>query len=354
MLNKSINTLFGFFACVLVSPNQPNLAVAPKRSYTSWIVGDTSDAKRQPLGGVVLAGGSTDVDAAMRWFLRQSGGGDVLILRASGSDGYNEYLYRKLGEAVNSVETILLRDRASSNDSVLIRKIRQAEAIFFAGGDQANYVNFWQGTPVADAVNERIKAGAVVGGTSAGCGILGQTYFSAIEGSVTSEEALANPYDKRVDIRRDDFLKQPLLDNTLTDMHYSARNRQGRHLAFMARAATDWAIRPRGIGIDEKTAVCVTPDGNVMVFGLGNAYFLQMTRKKPEVCTQNQSLSWNRKGKAVQVVTIAGSIDGAKGFNLTSFQPTTKAKKEYWYVHSGTLARVFIRASVRTKNGRIQ
>ncbi|MVM40820.1 hypothetical protein GO730_29195 [Spirosoma sp. HMF3257] len=44
-------------------------------AYTSWIAGDTTDAQSQPLGGVVLAGGSTDVDAAMRWFVRRSGGG---------------------------------------------------------------------------------------------------------------------------------------------------------------------------------------------------------------------------------------------------------------------------------------
>ncbi|QMW03445.1 hypothetical protein [Spirosoma foliorum] len=39
---------------------------ATQLTYTSWIVGDTLDVKIQPLGGVLLAGGSTDVDAAMR------------------------------------------------------------------------------------------------------------------------------------------------------------------------------------------------------------------------------------------------------------------------------------------------
>ncbi|MVM40821.1 cyanophycinase [Spirosoma sp. HMF3257] len=271
------------------------------------------------------------------------GWGDVLILRASGKDGYNEYLYKTLGESVNSVETILLDKRELANNTDILRKIRQAEAIFLAGGDQGNYVNFWQGTPVADALNERIREGAVMGGTSAGCGILGQTYFSALEGSVTSEEALANPYNKRVAMRRNDFLKQPLLVNTITDMHYSTRNRQGRHLAFMARAATDWAIQPRGIGVDEKTAVCVTPDGNVSVFGQGNAYFLQATKKKPELCKQNQPLTWHRKGKAVHVTIIAGSVEGITGFNLTSFQSITQAKSEYWSVDSGVLARVDLR-----------
>lgn len=305
------------------------------QSYTSWIVGDTADVTTRPLGGVVLAGGSTDDDAAMRWFLRQSGGGDVLILRSSGKDGYNDYLYQKLGVNVNSVETIMLDRRELSNHPDIIRKVRNAEAIFFAGGDQGNYVNFWQGTPVADALNERIRAGAVLGGTSAGCGILGQAYFTAKEGTITSAEALANPYDKRVDLRRDDFLKQPLLANTITDMHYAARERQGRHLVFMARAFTDWGLKTRGIGVDEKTAVCVAPNGNVVVFGKGNAYFLKSGKQKPETCLVNQPLTWSQKGKAVSVTTVTGSEAGTPGFNLTTFRANPKSATGYWSVETG-------------------
>ncbi|QMW03453.1 cyanophycinase [Spirosoma foliorum] len=348
MINPSVAGLVILVSLVYLtyfsSTSKPANSTAYQYAYTSWIVGDTSDVKSQPLGGVLLAGGSTDVDAAMRWFLRRSGGGDVLILRASGKDGYNEYLYKTLGESVNSVETILLDKRELASNPAIIRKIRQAEAIFFAGGDQENYVNFWQGTPVADALNERIRAGAVMGGTSAGCGILGQTYFSALEGSVTSEEALADPYDKRVAMRRNDFLTHPLLANIITDMHYSARNRQGRHVVFMARAATDWKIQPRGIGMNEKTAVCATPDGNVTIFGQGNAYFLQATRKKPERCQKGQPLTWNRSGKAVQATILTGSLEGNTGFNLRSFRPIMKAQAEYWSVNSGVLARAFARA----------
>jgi len=327
----SVFLLFLNIGSALLQP----LSIQPAPAYTSWIIGDTADVVRQPLGGVVLAGGSTDVDAAMRWFLHRSGGGDVLILRSSGKDGYNEYLYQKLGETVNSVETILLNNRELASNPAIIRKVRTAEAIFFAGGDQGNYVRFWQGTPVADALNERIRQGAVMGGTSAGCGILGQVYFSALEGTVTSAEALANPYDKRVDLRRDDFLKQPLLANTITDMHYAARDRQGRHLVFLARALTDWGMPARGIGVDEKTAVCVTPDGVVNVFGQGNAYFLQTMGTKPERCQANQPLTWKQNGKAVRVTTIAGSATGTGGFNLVTFQPELTGQSHYWSVENG-------------------
>ena len=43
-----------------------------------------------------MMGGATEDDNAMKWFLERANGGDVLILRASGSDGYNQYLYSQL------------------------------------------------------------------------------------------------------------------------------------------------------------------------------------------------------------------------------------------------------------------
>ena len=74
-------------------------------TYTAWLTGDSADVQPTPLGGVVLGGGSTDVREAMQWLLQRAAGGDVVILRASGRDGYNDYLYRELGVPVNSVET---------------------------------------------------------------------------------------------------------------------------------------------------------------------------------------------------------------------------------------------------------
>jgi cyanophycinase len=305
-------------------------------AYTAWVAGDTADVRTQPQGGIVLAGGSTDDGDAMRWFLRRANGGDVI--RASGGDGYNAYLFRELGVPVNSVETILVNNRALASHPDIVRKVRNAEAIFFAGGDQANYINFYRQTPLGQAFNDRIRAGAVLGGTSAGCAILGQLYFSAIESSVTSDEALADPYDKRVTLGNRDFLEHPLLARVLTDQHYSARHRQGRHLVFLARARTDWRIKPRGIGVDEKTAVCVSPDGATQVFGKGNAYFIVPGGRKPERIRAGQPLSWHTTGKGLRVTVVPGSSAGTTGFNLNTFRGSDALKIEYWSVSNGKLS----------------
>ncbi|MGB1051122.1 MAG: hypothetical protein ACPGYF_04110, partial [Chitinophagales bacterium] len=73
------------------------VVTASSQDYTSYFTGSTEDTVTSPLGGVCLMGGATEDDNAMQWFLEQANGGDVLVLRASGSDGYNQYLYNDLG-----------------------------------------------------------------------------------------------------------------------------------------------------------------------------------------------------------------------------------------------------------------
>jgi hypothetical protein len=38
-------------------------------------------------------GGGTDVDAGFRWMLPRCNGGNFVVIRASGTDAYNEYIY---------------------------------------------------------------------------------------------------------------------------------------------------------------------------------------------------------------------------------------------------------------------
>jgi cyanophycinase-like exopeptidase len=100
-------------------------------------------------------GGGAQQDPAFLFLCERANGGDFLILRANTEDDYA----RKVNEEIkglcplNSVATIVFSDREDSDDPKVVQIIEQAEAIFFAGGDQANYVRFWQDTPVQDALN---------------------------------------------------------------------------------------------------------------------------------------------------------------------------------------------------------
>ena len=62
----------------------------------------------------------TEDDNIMKWFLEQANGGDVLILRTSGSDGYiiNIFIVN-YGICVNSVESLIVFNNAFNIQSKL-------------------------------------------------------------------------------------------------------------------------------------------------------------------------------------------------------------------------------------------
>ena len=97
------------------------------QSYTSYITGDEGDVEVQPVPGIVLMGGAGEQDDAMKWFLERVNGGDVLVIRASGSDGYNDYLFSDLGVQVNSVETIVWNSAEASEDPYVLQQLANAE-----------------------------------------------------------------------------------------------------------------------------------------------------------------------------------------------------------------------------------
>ena len=236
-------------------------APAPKFSY--YLTGNAADVAATTEAGLGLMGGGTDVDALFTWMSARAGGGDFVVIRASGADGYNQYVY-DLGD-FDSVETLVLRTRAASSDAFVLQTIRNADALFIAGGDQSDYVNNWKGTPVEAAIHELAARGVPIGGTSAGTAILGEFLYSAQRKSVTSAVALADPFSRDITLDRD-FLVLPHLAGLITDQHLIERDRLGRTLTFMARLVIDgWTTDPRAIAIDRETAVLVDADGQATV-----------------------------------------------------------------------------------------
>lgn len=315
----------------------PGKAVEASSTPKSYLTGNAADVTTTTTGGTILMGGSTDVDAAMLWMLNKSGGGDIVIIRASGADGYNDYLFNMA--PVNSVETLLINTRAKANNADAVQKIRNAEALFIAGGDQYDYVNYWKDTGVEDAINYLINTKHVpVGGTSAGCAVLGKAYFSAQNGTVLSADALANPYNTAVQVGFNDFVNNPYLTNTITDTHYNNPDRKGRHVTFMARIMTDLGgTFARGVGVEEQTAVCIDQNGIAKVFGTNKAYFLQNNNLGPETCVPGSPLTWNRSQTAVKYYAIQGSSVGAGSFDFTNWTSYSGGTSGYFYVNNGVL-----------------
>jgi len=298
---------------------------AQAQSYKYFRIGNKEDVQTQPIAGVAMMGGGTDLDEAFRWLCERGNGGDFLILRARGDDDYNPYV-NGLCKA-NSVATLIVPDRAAAEELAVAEIIRKAEVVFIAGGDQANYIRGWKGTPVESAINDDIAAGKPIGGTSAGLAVLGEFVYGAMgdkedDKDLASGQVLADPYFERATLVRD-FLKVPHLEGLITDSHFAKRDRMGRTLGFLARIMKDgWSRSPREVAIDEKSAVLVEADGKATVVGTGKgAYFLRPTMA-PEVCEKGVALTF--RGISVYRVPAGGHFnfvswtgDGGMAYSLS-------------------------------------
>lgn len=314
------------------------------QSYTSYFTGNQTDTTVIADYGICLMGGSTEDDRAMIWFLEKANGGDILIIRASGSDGYNDYFYEDLEVEVNSVETIVFNNATASSDTYVLQKIANAEAIWMAGGDQSDYVNYWKDTEVEILLNAHINSKkAVIGGTSAGMAILGSSYFSAENGTVYSSEALEDPYNTYMTFGHNDFLEVPLLENTITDTHFSERDREGRLITFMARMNNELGSRSFGIACDEYTAVCIDSSGIGAVYGEwpeyeDYAFFVQMnceTGNAPELMQQGAPFTWNFNAAATKVYKVGGTTNAENYLDLNDWETGNGGVWLHWSVIDG-------------------
>jgi cyanophycinase len=288
-----------FFRCALLTAMAVALTCVAqaKPQYQYFRTGSAKDVAVTTRAGFALMGGGKDLDEAFRWMCERAGGGDFLVVRATGDDDYNPYIAGLEDGALcklNSVATLILPNREAAMDPFAAQTIAHAEAIFIAGGDQANYVRFWMGTPVQAEINKAIQRGVSVGGTSAGLAVLSEWAYSA-EGdkpddpNLDAKTALMDPMGPRVTLVHG-FLKIPVLKGIITDSHFAKRDRMGRLLAFLARIQTAApADTIHGLGIEERAAVLLEADGHGTVVGHGSAYMVE-TVGPPKTLEQGKPL----------------------------------------------------------------
>jgi cyanophycinase len=265
---------------------------------TRYLTGSPADVSPSLFGPAhVLGGGGIDVPEGIQWLIDEVRGCtscpatvDVVVLRASGADGYNEYIYEMSG--VDSVETLVITRASSAETAAVEATVQNAEVVFFAGGDQCNYVDNFRGTAVERAVESVYARGGGVGGTSAGLAVQAAFVFDACRGTILSEEALEDPYDRRLSFTYD-FFDWAHLDRVLTESHFAERDRMGRTMAFLARQVQDGrSDSALAVAVDEETSVVVDGAGRARVFGEGAAYFV-LADHPPEVCEPRTPLTYS-------------------------------------------------------------
>jgi cyanophycinase len=285
--------LLSFLLFLLLAPADAGAKV------TRYLTGSAADVSPRLHGpSLDLGGGGTDVAEGIQRMIDEVRGCtdcattvDVVVLRATGADGYNDYI--KAMRGVDSVETLVITSPEDASDAAVVKTIRGAEVVFFAGGDQCNYVRNFKGNDVEAAVESVYARGGGIGGTSAGEAIQGEFVYDACDtDGATSAQALADPYDASVRFTYD-FFRWRYMNGIITDQHLVTRQRLGRTLVFVARQLKDRKqSRVLAVAVNEKTSVVVDKHGTARVLGEGPAYFI-LGDHAPEVCEPKKPLTFS-------------------------------------------------------------
>ncbi|SCE79301.1 pre-peptidase C-terminal domain-containing protein [Micromonospora mirobrigensis] len=238
-------------------------------------------------GGIINATMTRAIDAIRGG----TGSIDVAVIAASGSGTPECDVITGLA-GVNSCTTLTLTAARDGNDTQVNTDIRNAEFVYFAGGNQCNYVA-WKGTALEASVESVVAKGGGVGGGSAGLHINSDVVYDACTASTTSATALADPYDRSLTFITGMF-RWPNYANTINDSHFVTRDRMGRTFAFVARALKDGLVsggKAWGVGIEEGASIYIDKAGLGTLSG-PSAYVV-LGDHQPEVAVSGQPLTYS-------------------------------------------------------------
>jgi cyanophycinase len=221
-----------------------------------------------PKGSLLIVGGGPIPDVILERFVTLAGGPGkariVLYPMASEYDDAGVELaetFTRMGAWAE--RRVLTREQATESAA---GELFGVTGIWFGGGDQSRLTAALLDTPVEAAIAARYRAGAVVGGTSAGAAVMSTPMLTGDEKMPGGDRPPAkDSSDAWMTIARENVVTARgfgLLPGAIVDQHFVRRRRNNRLLSLVLE-------NPAlvGVGIDESTAVEVGPDGIWRILG---------------------------------------------------------------------------------------
>jgi cyanophycinase len=228
----------------------------------------------EPRGTLLIVGGGSQPDELVRHFVDLAGGpgkARIAILPMATSDAIATGAEKKAQlDSLGANSFVVNVTRAQADHDSVVRKLATATGIWFPGGDQSPLAAALRGSAALRTIHERFRAGAVVGGTSAGAAVMSDSMITGNQFYPGVTAAVDSPSFSR--ITRGSIEIVPglgFVHNAIVDQHFIRRQRENRLFSVVLE-------RPSliGVGIDEGTALEVRPDGKWTVMGRSSVMIL--------------------------------------------------------------------------------
>lgn len=232
----------------------------------------TPPTQARTIGGhLLIVGGGPIPPEISRRFVELAGGPGkarvVVFPMASGDADAGLEMTGDLEKLGARAERIVF-DRVQADTDDAVKRLDGVTGIWFGGGDQVKLTAALAGTRVEAAMHRLLAAGAVLGGTSAGAAVMTTPMLTGEEKHVGGLRPPRDPKDSLtayMTVAREDVETVPgfgFLPGAIVDQHFIRRRRSNRLLSVVLEHPQLVCV-----GIDESTALEVSPDGRWRVLG---------------------------------------------------------------------------------------
>jgi cyanophycinase len=221
-----------------------------------------------PRGYLFIVGGGPQSPALVQRFVDLAGGrkAKIVVFAMASSDGKQSGEekaddLRKLGADAHAYYI----DQKEANSDSMVKHMEGVTGVWFGGGDQVLLTKALLGTRVEKAIHDRYRAGAVIGGTSAGAAVMSNPMLTGEEKHVGGVRPPSDSTEHYMTIARDNVELVPgfgMIKGALIDQHFVRRRRHNRFISAVLDSPSHL-----GAGIDESTVLIVHPDGHWTVLG---------------------------------------------------------------------------------------
>jgi cyanophycinase len=223
-----------------------------------------SRGARPTTGTIFMVGGGPQPESLIREFIALAGGpgrARIVVFAMASDDGLagGQEKADQLNRFGATARNVYVTREQADTDSIAAL-LAEATGIWFGGGDQTRLARALVGTRTALAIHARYRAGAVIGGTSAGAAIMSTPMITGDERRRGGDRYPADSGQVFITIDRENVITTEglgLLTSAIVDQHFVRRKRENRLLSLVLEGPVRL-----GAGIDESTALIVEPDGH--------------------------------------------------------------------------------------------